>query len=165
MKLLIANCRGMGGVIGAGGGVDTDLKATLRREKADMYLLTETKIKQIDFNKVRQWWGQYKNVRTIFIDGNEHPGHRKRGTMILIKNGLNFKINAVKTSGKGRYIMINILLNARLYNVVCMYGFSGGDDGVSMSNLKLMYEDLKVFRQLNQGITIIGGDFNFVTQH
>ena len=28
-----------------------------------------------------------------------------------------------------------------------------------------MYDDLKVFRQLYEGITIIGGDFNFVTQH
>ena len=168
MRVTTANVRGLGHVVCRGGGqrVDRGLRDMLKRIDPDICLLTETKLldeteRPEEFRNLRQWWGQHLDHTNIFLDC-VNQDVKKRGTAILIKPGLNYKVNAVRRSGRGRHVMLNITFNAYTYNIVCFYGYDGSSDLISHQNLENMYEDLKNLISQHPGEPIIGGDFNFI---
>lgn len=168
MRITIANVRGMGRVVNRRGSRRTDdgLHDNINATKPDICIFTETKLlpendRPQEFYYLRRWWDQHKDQINIFQD-TVTDQQKKKGVAIFIKPGLNFTINATRTSGRGRHVIINISLLAHTYNIAAFYGSDHSSDLISLEALNNMYHDLKQIQQQHPGETIIAGDFNFV---
>ena len=167
MRITIANVCGMGRVVRRYGcrSKDNGLHRNLIRTKADIFILTETKLLDQDmrpeeYRNLRKWWGQHQDRVCIFQD-TVQDDNKRRGVAILVKPGLNFTINHIIRSGRGRHIIVNITTMAHSYNIAAFYGFDGTSDVISEETLSNMYTDLQDMCNQHQGEVIIAGDFNF----
>ena len=167
MRITIANVCGMGRVVKRKGSRrrDDGLHYNLMTTKPDICILTETKLlskeaRPEEYRHLRKWWNQHKDHVNIFQDCVT-DNTKKRGVAILVKPGLNFKVNAVKYSIGGRHVIINISIMAHTYNIAAFYGYDRVSDYISLETLNFMYQELQDMNQAHPGEIIIAGDFNF----
>ena len=139
MRITIANVCGMGRVVKIQGNRrrDDGLYYNLNKTKPDICILTETKLlskedRPEEFRQLRKWWNQHKDHLNVFQDCVKDEA-KKKGVVILIKPSLNFKINAIKNSGGGRHIIMNISIMAHTYNISAYYGYYRASDLISVS--------------------------------
>ena len=127
----------------------------IKRKNIDVCLLQESHSTIKDENEWRHEWGG-----DIFYS---HGGHNSRGTMVLIKAGLDFKLEQLKNDQEGRLIMIKCTIQGTTFQLINIYA-------PNTPNARLNF-----FKNLNTEIvrsrnadtqysqnTIIGGDFNTI---
>lgn len=84
-----------------------------RKQKFDILFLQET---YSDKNTEQTWKNEW-NGDIIFAHGSKHS----RGTMILFKPGLNFKLLNSKVDSNGRYIIAEIDMESKILVLVNIY--------------------------------------------
>ena len=119
-----------------------------RKQKADLIFLQEThSTKEREGQWIKEWGTQ------IFFS---HGSTNARGVAVLIKNGLDIKIQMNQTDLTGR--LIYIVIKEETYAIANIYGPNKDVDAVkfyhNLSNL-LRTNDFG-----NEENTIMGGDFN-----
>ena len=107
MKIVVANCRGISNVR-----VRRQFFGKLRELQADIYMLTETKLLSEDITSMRMAWGQYQDQINVFTDCDDGATGRSGGVAVLLKLGLDFKINQVKKSEIGTHLILDITVQA-----------------------------------------------------
>jgi exonuclease III len=133
----------------------------IRRLDPDITILTETKLRNEDYDDIKRSWGQTQNDTNMIMDCHMGPNHKK-GVAILIKNGLQCKIHKVMKSGRGSHIMVAINLQGIDYVLTNFYGESSTSDEISLATLNNMINDINITNIMHKGQLIIARDFNFV---
>ena len=125
----------------------------LEKKKYDMILLQET-YSTLDSEKV---WKQEWKGPMLFSHGTS----KSRGTLILIRNELDFKVVSLKTDNEGRYIILKCLIDDEPVSIVNIYAPNIENEQVKF--LKSLDEKLNECNITDGSDLIIGGDWN-VTQ-
>jgi len=81
--------------------------------------------------------------------------HNKKGTCILLREGLDFEITSHETHGTGRYVAINGVFKNSQYKIASYYGPNQDDPTV-------LLELIEIIRNMEGENTILCGDFNLV---
>ena len=84
-----------------------------------------------------------------------HGDQKSRGTAILFKPGLNVEINKVTKSEKGRYIMLDAVINEKEMVLVNVYGPNEDDPTFFMD----LFDKMSCHKYADR---VIVGDFNLV---
>ena len=121
-----------------------------RKQKADLIFLQEThSSKEREGQWIKEWGAQI-----LFSHGSTNA----RGVAVLIKNGLDIKIQMNQTDSIGRIVLLKAVIKEETYAIVNIYGPNKDADAVkfyhNLSNL-LRTNDFG-----NEENIIMGGDFN-----
>lgn len=122
----------------------------LAKQKADIIFLQETySTPEIENDWKYQWKGD------IFF---AHGTNKSKGTLILIKNDLDFEAKNVKTDKNGRFVLIKAVIQNSPFILVNVYAPNDTKEQINFfSEINYILEDLEFDPDSN---IVIGGDFN-----
>ena len=124
----------------------------LYKSEADICFLQETYSTPENVNTWKQQW----KGDTFFAHGNSHS----KGTMILVKEQLDFKLISLKTDSLGRYIFLETEIQDSSFFLLNIYAPNKcAEQCVFFSKLT---EDVKDFVTDADRSIIVGGDFNVI---
>ena len=128
-----------------------------KRERLKQYMLTQ----KADIFFIQETHFTHELMPIInneFIDWkfyNSYGNNKSRGCSILFKKSLNCDITHFILDSKGRYILINIVIDSTPY---CLINIYACNDKVSRNSF---FESLtNVIEDNSEGMLILGGDFN-----
>ena len=122
----------------------------LGKQNADIYFLQETySTAELENDWRKQWRGDL-----VFAHGTSHS----KGTLILIREGLDFLIKSVQRDEMGTFIMLDVLIQDSPFLLVNMYSPTKQcEQSQFFDKIASIIEEKML--QLNYQI-ILGGDFN-----
>ena len=119
---------------------------------ADICFLQETNsTPEVENVWKKQWKGEM-----FFSHGTNHS----RGVLILVKDQLDFKLQSVKSDSKGRYILLEALIEDSPFVLLNIYGPNKSTEQCDFFN--------KIAAELKRSLTfsdfslVVGGDFNVI---
>lgn len=122
----------------------------LTKQKPDIIFLQETySTKEMESIWKKQWYGE------IFLShGTEHS----RGTAILIRKDLDYKVNSITESDCGRYIIMDVNIQETAFILVNVYAPNKESEQVHFfEKIRQEIDNLTIDTECK---IILGGDFN-----
>ena len=124
------------------------------RGNVDIAILSETKFKESDCDTYRQEWN------SLMYNSCTREDHAQAGVSILIRRGLDIKIDEKKGVGHGkdldgRIVWVLAEIRAKTILIIGLYGPSAGDREEFFRD-----ELFPIMRNKNYDHCIIGGDWN-----
>ena len=124
------------------------------RGNVDIAILSETKFKESDCDTYRQEWN------SLMYNSCTREDHAQAGVSILIRRGLDIKIDEKKGIGHGkdldgRIVWVLAEIRAKTILIIGLYGPSAGDREEFFRD-----ELFPIMRNKNYDHCIIGGDWN-----
>ena len=121
-------------------------------QMADICFLQETySTKEVEKVWKKQWKGQM-----YFSHGSEHS----RGTLVLIKNSLEFEMKSVCLDEEGRFVILEALVQGQKFVLVNIYAPNKTSEQISF--FEQIKDELDKIDFEDHCRLIIGGDFNVI---
>jgi exonuclease III len=122
----------------------------LKKKGPGVFLLQETHSSEKSFT---QWSQQWESKNIFFSHGTSNS----KGVAILFSKNYQFEIKQELKDKEGRFLIIDVLINDRVYTIANLYAPTRNMKSEQLNVLKSFQESMQLFTLEN---SIIGGDFN-----
>ena len=141
LKIMSFNVRGLGN------NKKREMFNFIKMRGADILLTQETHCVK---NKQNVWHNEWGG-KMYFSDGSTNS----KGVCIMLKKGLNVKVNRIEKDKEGRWLCCEIKTDDACYVIANVYA-------PNVDNLMFFQELFMTLCRYNSGNVIVGGDFNLV---